>query len=799
MTLDQTDARPLFLLGYCSIKGRNYRTTWEVDGGSDRCIVNDLTVRRLGVDRKKFHQSKTVVGVGGTKIYCDEYCILRLYFKGRGHEGLYLNLLCYIMRTPNLPNLIGSDTLASLGAKIDYGDNTLRAEGVTIDLCTTKEEADRFSTDDNAREIYFHAANYTSIPGREAREVEVVLTSDPPANFVLCGRNSGEREVMSVCYENIGGGYKVGVFNKNYVPMSIKQGEELGFLLTNSDDTVIAYVTDILDDLEKENDKEKDNINDDVNDSVNDSDDSIFATKIKNTRGEKKSGTKDEITFSGDEEGEKEERKEEEEGPCPIPDRRKLSAREMDRFFKFGAKIKGVSNENSVSTKDDWPLESISKEAEIKRSEESTMWANSNDLLKNFDWEKMILELSEDVGVQESHNFAEKLKELFYKYKACFWNNDWSQWTRCRVPDLEIELIDNYTCQIDKYRKLPDEKQEALKGYVRDLLKANVIERSNGLVEFCSNPVIVFQEKLGPDGKPVRKIRFCHDYRSQNKMVKSVSYPLQLIEKTLEETAKDAKYFMSFDLVNYFFLLPLSPKSRKITTFYALGDQYQYTTTPQGIKSIPGLASKVTKHVTRHCENVTGYIDDFILKALTLALMLKYTELFLLAISHFRLMLGPKKVQLVTKTANFLGHAISENNIIRVASNKITSLRDIKSPKNKDELRSILGFLSWYANRTKLRDVMHGMREIAKCGRVFHWSKKLESDLRESIEIVLDPHSGILRAPVTPTVEFPFILFIDSSRYSLGSCLCQIQKIGENEEVVNTFDPDSKNRVYLLQ
>ena len=70
------------------------------------------------------------------------------------------------MKTPNLPNLIGSDTLASLGAKIDYGNNTLGAEGVIIDLCTVKEEADHFSKDDTAKEIYFHAANYTSIPER---------------------------------------------------------------------------------------------------------------------------------------------------------------------------------------------------------------------------------------------------------------------------------------------------------------------------------------------------------------------------------------------------------------------------------------------------------------------------------------------------------------------------------------------------------------------------------------------------------------------------------------------------------
>ena len=122
----------------------------------------------------------------------------------------------------------------------------------------------------------------------------------------------------------------------------------------------------------------------------------------------------------------------------------------------------------------------------------------------------------------------------------------------------------------------------------------------------------------------------------------------------------------------------------------------------------------------------------------------------------------------------------------------------MKSPTNKDELRSILGLLSWYSSRAKLRDCTRRMRELAKNQIKFKWDDELESDLRESIEVLLDPISGCLRAPIAPTKEHCFVLFTDSSRHAFGGVLAQIQRVGEMEIKNEGLHPNTK-RMYLIE
>ena len=146
---------------------------------------------------------------------------------------------------------------------------------------------------------------------------------------------------------------------------------------------------------------------------------------------------------------------------------------------------------------------------------------------------------------------------------------------------------------------------------------------------------------------------------------------------------------------------------------------FHWTTTPMGNKNSPVLAQRTTDYLSSFIQRCLGYIDDFILYSYILGEILINAEEFLATMSHFNLVLGPKKVNLVSKTQNFLGYSISYNSIIRVTEHKITDLRDIKSPTNKDELKSILGLFAWYAQRSLLRDVTKRMRDMGKSDKRF--------------------------------------------------------------------------------
>ena len=57
------------------IGGREHKVPFEIDTGSDRCIISKGEAMRLGVEPKHFLKPKSIVGVGGEQIDCGSYCV----------------------------------------------------------------------------------------------------------------------------------------------------------------------------------------------------------------------------------------------------------------------------------------------------------------------------------------------------------------------------------------------------------------------------------------------------------------------------------------------------------------------------------------------------------------------------------------------------------------------------------------------------------------------------------------------------------------------------------------------------
>ena len=141
---------------------------------------------------------------------------------------------------------------------------------------------------------------------------------------------------------------------------------------------------------------------------------------------------------------------------------------------------------------------------------------------------------------------------------------------------------------------------------------------------------------------------------------------------------------------------------------------------------------------------------------------------------------------------------VAKNKLIRLTNSKITDLKDIKSPKNKDQLRSILGIISWYSNRTPVKDLAQPLRAMAKAGVRFKWGEVEEKALRDTLGRILCPITGCLRPAISASPKTPYVIYSDSSRYSLGGVLCQRQKVGDKEISEEKLDPETY-RIYLIQ
>lgn len=127
--MHQGGATPLYVLGRVGKE----EVFLEVDSGADRSIISRSDALRLGVRVRKFNGSKDILGVGGKKIPCREFAILNIQIQVLEGNDLGLNILFYVLDL-KVPNLLGSDVMAFLKAKIDYENKILTLLGRGIEL-----------------------------------------------------------------------------------------------------------------------------------------------------------------------------------------------------------------------------------------------------------------------------------------------------------------------------------------------------------------------------------------------------------------------------------------------------------------------------------------------------------------------------------------------------------------------------------------------------------------------------------------------------------------------------------------
>ena len=764
--LSQGKGVPMFLRCDSVIKNKTISFDLEIDSGADRCIMSKMEALRLGVKFRPFKSPKAVSGLGAESLICKHFCIINVKIHSRDGEIMHINLLFYIFEG-FMPNLLGSDCINYMNGRIDYAEKSISLDDKIFQLFL--EERIFNDRKKRKRGTTFYFTTDTCIPPKTCRRFPIRI--DGPVGegkSAFIGDYDGELVVMDTAYDGEKKNYWAVVMNVKSEPVRVKREEKLGYIIKEEEDNSIYSIDELLADPvyfnqdlrdkggEYHNDRDRASKTDGPTDKPNNHSEGVETLKI--------------------------------------PDRRRMAASELNRFYDEGVPIPNPGKCMALG-----PMkgkEIIDQKIELEKNSKSDMWVDKELFYKNFLWDKMRKEVDAEVGEVEGVKFENKLKQLFWDYRGVFWNGDWSKWGRAKIPDLEIE-VEEGTSAIDKYRKMTDEKEALLKAYMSDLLKAGVIEPSTGHSPYVANAHVIFEKRPSSTGY-VWKYRYTIDYRNQNKFVKEMAYRLPLMDEYLRKASREGKWFMAFDLAAYFFQLPISERSRQITSFYLLDwGVFHWTTTPMGNKNSPVLAQRTTDYLSSFIQRCLGYIDDFILYSYILGDILINAEEFLATMSHFNLVLGPKKVNLVSKTQNFLGYSISYNSIIRVTEHKVTDLRDIKSPTSKDELKSILGLFAWYAQRSLLRDATKRMREMGKSDRRFKWDMDLESDLRSAISILLDPVTGCLRPPINPSESHPYVLFVDSSRSAFGGVLAQIQNVSEYEIENEKLDKNTK-RMYLI-
>jgi len=331
------------------------------------------------------------------------------------------------------------------------------------------------------------------------------------------------------------------------------------------------------------------------------------------------------------------------------------------------------------------------------------------------------------------------------------------------------------------YRSIPPMQYEEVRRHIQDLLRKGIIQESYSP---HAAPIVLVRKKDG-------SIRLCVDYRRLNAKTVRDAYPLPRILETFDALS-GAQYFSTLDLASGYHQIAMEPSDQHKTAFTTPFGLFEFTRMPFGLATAPATFQRLMQTVMSDFlfDFLLVYLDDLLVYSRTFDEHLDHLDRLLTRIGETGMKLNLAKCHLLRREVTYLGHTISAEGI-GCEKEKTEAVRNWPTPTTVSELRSFLGFASYYRRIVKgfariagpLHDLVKELSGGKKCKKKHcligdHWNEKHQTALQE----LKDALTG---AEVLGFADFsrPFLLEVDASHEGLGAILSQEQPSGETRVV----------------
>lgn len=362
-------------------------------------------------------------------------------------------------------------------------------------------------------------------------------------------------------------------------------------------------------------------------------------------------------------------------------------------------------------------------------------------------------------------------RALLRKYTTIFAASDHDLGCTTRITH-DIPLL-NDTPVRQRHRRIPPSEYENVKEHINKLLATQIIRESSS--PFAS-PIVLVRKKDG-------SIRLCVDYRQLNIRTRKDAFPLPRIEETLDSLA-GACLFSTLDLASGYNQVPVTEADRPKTAFCTPFGLFEWNRMPFGLCNAPSTFQRLMQRIfgDQQGQSLLLYFDDIVVFSSSIQQHLQRLEGVLGRLEKEGLKVKLSKCSFFKRQVRYLGHIISDQGVA-TDPDKIAAVANWKVPTTASELRSFLGFASYYRRFVegfaKLAAPLHrrvaqisgqSKRAAAKSVAAF-W----DDECQRSFEALKE---RLCLAPVLAYADFslPFILEIDASHSGLGAVLSQEQE-----------------------
>ena len=307
-----------------------------------------------------------------------------------------------------------------------------------------------------------------------------------------------------------------------------------------------------------------------------------------------------------------------------------------------------------------------------------------------------------------------------------------------------------YQCKV---RRLSNHEEMVCQDQIPKLLASGIIRKSSS--QWRHHPVIV-EKKTGGH-------RIAINYFPVNQLTLGDAFPIPNIEQLLEQL-DGAKVFSSLDFAQFYYQLPLHTDDIDKTAFYALGELYEFTRCPFGLKNAVSYCCRTMKHIFEGISGIVIYLDDILIFGKDKIEHDKTLIAVLNRIREAKLSLNLNKCSFYKDEITYLGHKLKDGTMAPDPE-RISAILHYKVPKSIAELERFIGMTSYFRNYIpNLAQLSSDLFEMKRL-KLLNWS----SQALQRFQTIKDLLSKSVLSVPAPDEELT--LLTDASNDCLGACL----------------------------